>query len=34
MPFYEGYAFVKAEEGDEDIVKVIDTKGDGQNEHH
>lgn len=27
MPFYEGYAFVEVEEGDEDIVKVIDTKG-------
>jgi len=27
MPFYEGYAFVEIEKGDEDIVKVIDTKG-------
>lgn len=27
MPFYEGYAFVEIEEDDEDMVKVIDTKG-------
>lgn len=27
MPFYEGYAFVEVEDGDEYVVKVIDTQG-------